>query len=49
MLDEISNLLVLQERDRALFELELQIARAPSAKAEILARISQAQADFKRM
>lgn len=48
MLDEISNLLVLQERDRALFELESQIARAPAAKAEILAKIAEAKADFKK-
>ena len=49
MINEIANLLVLQERDRALFELETQISRAPSAKEEILARRAQAQADFKRL
>lgn len=49
VINEIANLLVLQERDRALFELETQISRAPSAKEEILARRAQAQADFKRL
>lgn len=47
VINEIENLLVLQERDKALFEIETKILQAPKAKAEILSRKAQAQADFK--